>query len=49
MSERVDEKILDFLNQMERREEIRNICNGNLLKLEIDIMNLKKNAFLIIS
>ncbi|WP_236896144.1 MULTISPECIES: hypothetical protein [Clostridium] len=33
MLERVDEKILDFLNQMERREEIRNICNGNPIKI----------------
>lgn len=33
MLERVDEKILDFLNEMEKREEIRNICDGNPIKI----------------
>jgi hypothetical protein len=33
MAERVDEKILDFLNEMEKREEIQNICDGNPIKI----------------
>lgn len=30
MDKRVDEKILDFINETEKREEKRNICNGTV-------------------
>lgn len=33
MAERVDEKILYFLNEMEKREEIKNICDGDPIKI----------------